>query len=402
MNIIFVVNDLSVEAGGVTTIVCGLADALVRRNHRVTVATIDHGGTPATPALATITRLAPDRGGSSLCPSRALQEFLAAHIPDFEIAHIHGIWQRHGHYAGRLARRAGVPYVVSTHGMLDRSSLAMGHRWAKRLAWRLWDGPMIRMAAAVQCSNDAEYRVSPGLHGRPVVVAGNGIPEESLTDMPARGLWREKNAVRIGRPDRPMALFLSRIHPKKGLQRLLPLWPQLLVRQPDLLLVIAGTGEYAHVQQVQSLVWQLGLQRRVLFTGQLVGREKFEALRDADMFVLPTFQEAFSLAVTEAMAAGCPVVITRECNFEEVHACQAGVVIDGGDMGRFIDAVDQLATDPALRRKMGGNGRRLVAERFTWSAIAARMEQAYQAICAGRPIPPELSPGGGMFARGQT
>ena len=217
MNILFVVNDLSVEAGGVTTIVCGLADALVRREHRVAVATIDHGGTPATPALARVVRLAPDRGSSPLCPSRALKEFLAAHISEFDIVHIHGIWQRHGHYAGPLARRAGVPYVVSTHGMLDQRSLVMGRRWAKWLAWRLWDGPMIRLAAAVQCSNDAEYRVSPRLHGRPVVVAGNGIPEESLADMPARGLWREKNAARIGRPDRPMALFLSRIHPTKGL-----------------------------------------------------------------------------------------------------------------------------------------------------------------------------------------
>lgn len=395
MNILLVVSSMNAEAGGVTTIVAGVSDALTRRGHNVRVATVDHGGTPVDPSLAAITRFAPGKDRGGVGPSHDLDAFLAGHIHEYEVVHVHGIWQRPGHYVARRARAAGVPYVVSTHGMLDRSSLKMGRTWAKRLAWQLWDGPMIKRAAAVQCSNDAEYWVSPWLLGRPVAVVGNGVPAAVLADMPARGRWRERNIGALARADRPVALFLSRIHPKKGLERMLPCWAELLAKQPDVLLVVAGSGSAADENNVRGIVRKAGLEQKVFFSGQLVGREKWEALVDADVFVLPTYQEAFSLAVTEAMAASCPVITTREANFDEVATSGAGMVIGGGDMAKFVSGVGQLLGDPGLRRAMGGNGRKLVESRFTWEAIAERLEKVYGAVCRREPIPTELQPARG-------
>ncbi len=398
MNILLVVSSMNAESGGVTTIVAGISDALSQRGHNVCVATVDHSGTQVNPTLATVTRFTADKGWKSLSPSRELAAFLRRRVREFDIVHVHGIWQRPGHYVGHYARRAGVPYVVSTHGMLDRSSLKMGRGWAKSLAWMLWDGPMIRRASAVQCSNDAEYRVSPKLHGRNVFVAGNGVSAEALSTMPKRGSWRAKNLSTLGRPDRPVALFLSRIHPKKGLERLLPHWPHLLKEYPDVLLVVAGAGSEADEKSVRAAAQAAGIGGSVFFAGQLVGLAKWEALVDADLFVLPTHQEAFSLAITEALAASCPVIITREANFDEIGPCRAGIIVDGRDMAQFVRAVGQVLSDPHLRQEMGINGRRLVESRFTWPTIAERLELAYRFLCRAEPIPTKLRAGADALA----
>lgn len=416
----FVITSLTVEAGGTTTVACGLAEALAGRGHHVTIATLATAGTPAEASVA-VERFRPDREGSALAASRQMRAWLAAHAAGFDVVQIHGIWQRPGHYAAGAARAARVPYLVRPEGMLDRNSLALGRWWAKRIAWWLWDGPMARHAAAVHCLSQAEYRVSPWIHGLPTVVIGNGVARD-VFDAPPRGKFRhglktqgtarganvglgsgngvmkngDAHAGVGGRRDWqhcPMALFLGRVHPKKGLDRFLPAWRAVLAGHPDAVLVIAGAGETAYVEALHELCRREGIEDSVVWVGQLTGRDKWAALVDADVFVLPSHQEGFSLAITEAMAAACPVVITRACNFDEVTTANAGVVVDGGDMQRFAAEVSSLLGDAERRRGMGGNGRELVRKKYTWSAIAGQMERVYEAVIAGKPLPEDLRPG---------
>ena len=137
----------------------------------------------------------------------------------------------------------------------------------------------------------------------------------------AVGFVAARGAFRAAHPElaeRPLALFLSRLHPKKGLDRLIPAWKALAERMPEARLLIAGTGELDYVASLQKLAADSGLGDGVVFLGQLVGHQKWEALVDADVFVLPSHQEGFSMAITEALAAGCPPVVTEECNFDEL------------------------------------------------------------------------------------
>jgi glycosyltransferase involved in cell wall biosynthesis len=108
---------------------------------------------------------------------------------------------------------------------------------------------------------------------------------------------------------------------------------------------------------------------------------------DADVFVLPSHQEGFSMAITEALAAACPVVVTEECNFDEVGPSDAGRIIRGGDMAAFVGAVAELLADPAARQRMGSNGAALVRGRYTWDRIAADLDAVYQWVLAGKPLP---------------
>ncbi len=391
MKILHVLPDIEIESGGVAAAVCGMAEALATRGHDVTIACLHRAGTPLQPQGVAVLRFAPDRN-SPLLPSAKLREYLQENTGRFDVIHIHGVWQHPGHYAAAAARQSHVPYLVAPHGMLDANSLAMGRRWAKSVAWFLWDSTMVNRAAAIHCLNEAEIRCSPALRNTPNAIIGNGVPNAVLDNLPSRGLWRQSMKAILGDLNRPIALFLSRIHPKKGIERLLPHWPELSKQYPNLLLIIAGTGEAAHVAQVKDAVKQHGLENAVFSAGQLSGATKWRALVDADVFILPSYQEGFSMAVTEAMAAGLPVVITRECNFDEVERFDTGIVVDHGDMEAFTGAVARLLGDSGTRRVQGQNGCKLVRQEFTVDATAQKLEKLYESLVRNTGIPQGLAP----------
>ena len=391
MKILHVLSDIEIESGGVAAAACGMAEAIATRGHDVTIACLNRGGTPLQPHGVSIKSFPPDRN-STLAPSAKLREYLQENIGEFAVVHIHGVWQQPGHYATAAARRAKIPYILAPHGMLDAGSLAMGRRWAKSMAWFLWDSAMVYGAAAIHCLNAAEIRCSPALKKTPNVIIGNGIPTSAFEHLPTRGQWRQEMKAMLWNIDRPIALFLSRIHPKKGLDRLLPLWPTVLEKHPELLLIIAGTGDPAYLAQIKELIRQYNLQDAVYLAGQLSGMSKWKVLVDADVFILPSHQEGFSLAITEAMAASLPVVITRECNFDEVEQFHTGVIVRNGDMAAFIGQVTDLLADASMRTKMGSNGHKLVQEQYTWEVTAKKLERLYQALMVGDQIPVELLP----------
>jgi len=121
---------------------------------------------------------------------------------------------------------------------------------------------------------------------------------------------------------------------------------------------------------------------KVTFTGMLTGKEKLAALSRADIFVLPSYSEGFSMAILEALAWGLPVIITHQCHFPEVAEVRAGIVIDP-DSAQLAEAMIELLDNPKLCEEMGNNGRRLVIERFTWDKIANQMIELYQRVLKG-------------------
>ena len=112
----------------------------------------------------------------------------------------------------------------------------------------------------------------------------------------------------------------------------------------------------------------------------LLGEDKLAALRDSDLFVLPSYSENFGIAVVEAMACGLPVVISNRVNiWREVAEAGAGVITDC-EPSQVAEAILKLVDDRGLRMKMGKNGKRLVEENFTWSRTAERMIEVYTKI----------------------
>ncbi|MCA9300139.1 MAG: glycosyltransferase, partial [Phycisphaerales bacterium] len=266
------------------------------------------------------------------------------------------------------ARGAGVPYVIRPAGMLDPWCLAQ-KAWKKRLALALGYRSMLDHASFIHALNEDEKRLIEPLGFRcPVRVISNGIFASEVADLPMAGTFRA--AHDLG----PFVLFLSRLHFKKGLDLLAEAWAQV---ETDHVLVVAGPDEGAQAD-FEARVDRLGIRDRVRMVGPLYGRDKFAALVDATCFCLPSRQEGFSLAITEALATGTPCVITEGCHFPEVQEAGAGVVcpLDAGAVGA---ALSEVLADATWRASMGEAARDLVLSRYTWPTIAARLDECYRA-----------------------
>jgi glycosyltransferase involved in cell wall biosynthesis len=145
--------------------------------------------------------------------------------------------------------------------------------------------------------------------------------------------------------------------------------------------VIAGPDEGGYLQSLRALVRQLSLEKTVSFPGAFSGGQKIVLLKSADLFVLTSHSEGFSVALLEAMACGIPVLATTACNFPEL-------VLDGGgfECPAESDAItkcldDALSASVEERHQRGNAGRRLVKNNYTWSAISQTIIEACELHC---------------------
>ena len=378
------------EDGGPPAVCAGLSDALAARGHRVAVATLDRPGetqVPLSPMVRLITLLRSN--GGRYASSHDLDQWIQHHVQEFDIVHLHSIWQFPTFAAARACWHQHKPYVVLLNGMLDCYSVRQHSYLLKRAYWLWRERKVEGRAAGIHFLNRAEIRRAvPWVARMPRFILGNGIDADQLASLPPRGGFRARHPELR---DAPLILFLSRVHPKKGLDRLIPAWRSVAQRIPAARLLVAGTGDRDYVDSLQKLAADNGLKDQVVFVGQLVGQEKWEALVDADLFVLPSRQEAFSIAIAEALAAGCPPVVTEECNFDELEpappARPCGIIIRNGDMKAFCDKVVELCSDRTRLAAFAEAGKELVASRYTWQTIASELEKIYADILAGKEMP---------------
>ena len=180
-----------------------------------------------------------------------------------------------------------------------------------------------------------------------------------------------------------LIVFLSRLDHKKGLDRLLSAISALAIERDNFAVVIAGSGEREYEAQVHDLVLAHGLQEKVIFTGFVQGQDKTDLLRDADVFVLPSYDENFGLAVIEAMAVGVPVVISNNVGIHHAVTEYGAGVVTACESGEITHALNNLLKHDSLRRTMGQNGMKLVKEKFAWEKVARELFGLYQSILSG-------------------
>lgn len=284
-----------------------------------------------------------------------------------DVIHDNGIWMPHNHEIARAARKRGIPRVVSLRGMLE--PWALGHRRAKKaLAWALYQGRDLRSADLLHATADIEAgnARARGLAG-PFCVIPNGI------DLPAAIPARTEKQGRT-------ALFVSRVHPKKGLPMLVQAWARL--RPEGWNLQIAGPDEGGHAEEIAALVASLGLGGEVRLLGAVYDGEKAALFANADLFVLPTHSENFGIAIAEALAYGLPVLTTRGAPWEVLETRECGWWVEPTEEAILAGLRTATALSDAVRGEMGLRGAAMVAERFDWGGIAMQFQHQYQALAA--------------------
>ena len=309
--------------------------------------------------------------------SYELGRWLRRHSGDYDVMHVHALWSYASMAAGREARRAGVPYIVRPAGMLSPYSFSR-RTWSKRISWQMFERSTVQGASAFHVtSHDEAAEVTAVRHSTATFIIPNGIQEGAWSTPEDAGLLRRLCGARAG--DRPILLFLSRLHPKKGVTDLL--LPAVARMRSDVFLAIAG-GVDPHSRgyddEVRATVERLDIGDRVALLGPVDPAERWNLFDGADLFVLPSWSENFGIVVTEAMARRCPVVVT-----EGVHS---RTIVAEADAGRIVppdpealaSAFDELMAAPELRARMGCRGRAYVETHLRWPSIAQSLVDAYQ------------------------
>lgn len=308
----------------------------------------------------------------------ALAKELKTRIGTFDIVHLHAIYLWPMWAAAGLARHAGVPYVITLRGMLEKRLIQRKSRVMKLLALRLQDRYNLEHAAAIHVTSrrEAEEAEAFGFRLPPWLEIPNGANFEAAT-----GEASAEIAALI--EGRPYVLFLGRVNWKKGLDRLLAALPH----APEVRLIVAGNDEEHYRDELDRQAAALGIAARIIWPGYVQGADKAALLAHAVALVLPSYSENFGNVVVEAMAAGCPVIVTPEVGLAEtVTGTGAGLVVEGAPESLGA-ALEHLANSPGLRGQMGECGRRAAAALFTWEAVAAAMEAAYASLLKPGPEP---------------
>lgn len=353
------------EAAGPSYSVNALSTALRRAGHEGAVMAV--GKRAPEPGLQIFPQdLSLLPFANRLMASRALASALDMAAEQGAVLHSHGLWLLPNFYPAGAARRHGVPLLVSPRGMLGPEALAFS-RYRKRVAWAIGQRRVLETVAcfhATAVSELAEIRRA-GLSA-PVAVIPNGI------DIPG------------GAPDlgARTVLHLGRLHPKKGIDRLVAAWARVAERHPDWRLRIIGPSEIGCREALERQVQDLSAPR-VTFGGPLYGADKLNAYRQAGLFVLPTLNENFGMVVAEALATGIPVISTKGAPWAGLETECCGWWVDHGPdaMAAALDAA--LALPDAVRASLGARGRAWMARDFGWDGIAARMADVY-AWCLGQ------------------
>ncbi|MHC4996026.1 MAG: glycosyltransferase [Planctomycetota bacterium] len=376
------IGTLDASTGGPPKVAACLSVAQRRLGHEASIACCPAlgGETAETKLLANVpgadamtVHHVPDSRGIDRYRGRAAQAALTPLIDGSDIVHLHGVWEAVLVAAARVAQRVGKPYVVTPHGMLDPWNLQHG-RFKKRAAIRLWFARLWRGAAFFHMLNEDEARLIEPLNlGVRVEILPNGVFLEEIEPLPELGRFRATHPE-LGQD--PFVLFLSRLHHKKGLDYLAGAFKKVARARADVSLVVAGPDEGARDDFVRR-VGEAGLSQRVHLTGPLYGRAKYEALVDAACFCLPSRQEGFSMAVTESLACGTPVVVSENCHFPEVAHADAGYVVPL-DKDAVAEALLAVLADETQRQAMGRRGAELMRSRYTWPRIAEQMLGAYR------------------------
>ena len=186
--------------------------------------------------------------------------------------------------------------------------------WKKKLAWRAYQKADLLAADAFHATSHQEGEEIRKLGFlQPIAIIPNGIvfPKQPIENM------------RLSDRSSRSVLFLSRIHPKKGLLKLLNSWKEANV--PDnWKLVLAGPDEGGHQREVQALARNLDIESQISFPGAVSDEEKWDLYFKSHVFVLPSFSENFGIVVAEALAAGLPVIATEGTPWQAINEKEAG------------------------------------------------------------------------------
>ena len=379
MRVLHVIPSVSERSGGPATAIIPMCRALLQQGIEVLLITTDAGLREAgggKPPLVNYkgvpAKFFPAQLGEAFKYSRPLASWLRANIRHFGVAHIHAVFNHSSVAAAHVCRKAGVPYVVRPLGTLDPWSMTQ-KSFRKRVFWQVSGKGMLRRAAAVHYTTEAEKLATEALfglnHGKVIAL---GIETQSSTTLSRDRLANHFPSL----AGDPYVLVLSRLHPKKGLDVLIDAFLSLPEKFARWRLVVAGDGPADHVLKLQA---RAASSDRVLFTGWLDGEKKDAVLSCASLLALTSHQENFGLCVVEALSHSVPVLLSPHVNLaEEIVLANAGWIATVNKDAVATRLVEALGDEDELARR-GRSGKEL-SQKYSWECTAKGLAELYRSV----------------------
>jgi glycosyltransferase involved in cell wall biosynthesis len=368
MKILYVIPSIDISAGGPSKSVCDLAVNMVKLGHNVTILTY----VSPTPYMI----------DSSIKDLRVIhvKKFLFCkelHLlnesDEFDLFHGHGLWQFPVHMMARYAREKKIPYIISPRGMLEKKALK-SRKIKKNLALWGYQRKDLEYAKCLHAtSSDEANNLIKMDFGNQTAFIANGI---DLSELPLRN-WTEKTGKKT-------CLFLSRVHPQKGIEMLIESWSRVdKSLRKNWIIEIVGNGDKAYINSLQKLIKNKNLSNEIGIMGPRYNNLKLATYHHADLFVLPTYFESFGNAIAEALACGIPVITTKGTPWEEINTQNAGCWIDIG-VEPLVEALEKMMSlSDSERNLIGLNGRKLVEKNYSIGSTVSRMGILYDWVLNG-------------------
>lgn len=272
--------------------------------------------------------------------SRAANSWIKQNTKRFDVVHIHGIWSFLCLDCARICLKSEVRYIFRGHGALDPFDLRKKY-WLKEIIGRTYYRRLFNNASAFFCTAgpEADYLETYGAKTSRFVVP---LAVDYDGERGNRHAFREKYGIK---ENEFVFLFLSRIDYKKGLDLLIPAFHEILSEFQNVRLVIAGSETKGYEKKIKKLVSKYRLSNRVIFTGLLKGEAKADAFAGSDVFVLPSQNENFGIAVVESLQSGLPVLISNNVYIHDQISRLKGGWVCRYSLQSLTDHMRHILTD---------------------------------------------------------
>lgn len=285
-----------------------------------------------------------------------------------DVFHTNCCWMPVSALTAMLAHDAGYKVVYTPHGMLEPYAIAR-HYWTKKLpAILMFQRKGLQVCDLIHSTAETEKTnlLKLGWNDR-VCVIPNCV---QIDDIEMKRSWKRKKKV----------LFLSRVHPKKGVYFLIEAVGQMKGDFAGYTFTIAGPGEEAYVKELKAQAERFGVADQFDFIGPVYAEDKWPLYREADLFVLPTWSENFGIVVPEALASGTPVMTTVGTPWAELNEVGCGWCTEIGTEPTKEALQKFLSCSEAELERMGRRGRKLVEEKYTSETISRQFVNMYKSL----------------------